>query len=84
MKMSEIKDENLQSILEDESFIQAWANSLKEDGECPDSAYMNITISNDEGEKLIYNTEIDFQKLKGRILSKEFFKNFFHKDQDKK
>lgn len=76
--LEEIKDEKLQSLLNDSSFIEMWQNRLNDKD--AEGANMKITIINDDGQRIIYNTELDFIKKKGRIISKEIQK-FFHKDK---
>ena len=73
--LEEIKDEKLQSLLNDSSFIEMWQNRLNDKD--AEGANMKITIINDDGQRIIYNTELDFIKKKGRIISKEIQK-FFH------
>ena len=76
--LEEIKDEKLQSLLNDSSFIEMWQNRLNDKD--AEGANMKITIINDDGQRIIYNTELDFIKKKGRIIPKEIQK-FFHKDK---
>ena len=71
-KLEDIKDQTLLKMLNDSTFIELWKEKLND--EKATSAIMKITITNDKGEKIIYNTELDFIKKKGTILSKEIIK----------
>ncbi|MBR1679139.1 MAG: hypothetical protein IJ772_03080 [Bacilli bacterium] len=78
--LEDIKDEDLEQIINDKKFLEMWQNEIK-DTPKPDGIIMKISISNDEDEKVIYHTELDFKHQKGTIIAKEIIKKFFHKDK---
>ena len=74
--LEEVKDEDVEQIINDKRFLEMWQNEIEDDSET-DGIIMRISISNDENEKLIYHTELDFKKQKGTIIAKEIIKKIF-------
>ena len=73
LELSSIKDENIESLINDEVFIEMWKNELTKEEQVT-SALLKIVIKNKQNEKLIYTVHLDFKKKQGCIICKEVIK----------
>ena len=73
LELSSIKDENIESLINDEIFIEMWKNELTKEEQVT-SALLKIVIKNKQNEKLIYTVHLDFKKKQGYIICKEVIK----------